>query len=532
VEIKPTEEQQSIISDYRNRDSIKINAFAGTGKTATLKMLGGDNPRDRFLFLAFNKAIATEAQRTFPQNVMASTVHSLAYRALKRFGLIKGIVNKKEFTDILIELLQTEDLEHVLFIRDLFELYCYSFVADINHSAIETLISQDRAMAIRHSYLKLSIQTLVGEIQHIYNSLQDSKVMPHSFYLKLFANNLESFAPLFRNYDAILIDEAQDLNPVQIKIFRELPIKKKVMVGDTHQSIYGWRKAVNAMNMPIFRNFDTYYLTESFRFQNNDIATYANNILHNFKNEDKRIKVFKNNKRSTGRTAVISRTNARLVLEMLQEITNKRNTEIALTRNINDLFQSLKIASEVLNYFQYQSKMYLTPGYMQKTVKDCEFLGRVNDVETMIAIDTAKIIRKKYRSVGKAYKIVAKAIQGKAKNVYTTAHSAKGLEFDEVELLSDFPGLDSLVSLSISSRKQETENAVKRAGIENTADRIANTMINSSISTVTDEINLQYVAITRGVKRVTGIEYTVEGKTRENLKSAVLNNLKKQLVVA
>ena len=321
MEIKPTEEQQAIISDYKNKDSIKINAFAGTGKTATLKMLGEDNLRDKFLFLAFNKAIATEAQRTFPQNVMASTVHSLAYRALKRFGLIKGIVNKKEFTDILIELLRTEDLEHILFIRDLFELYCYSFVDDINQSAIGTLISQDRAMAIRHGYLKPSIQTLVGEIKNIYNSLQDSKVMPHSFYLKLFANNLESFAPLFRNYDAILIDEAQDLNPVQIKIFKELPIKKKVMVGDTHQSIYGWRKAVNAMNMPIFRNFDTYYLTESFRFQNNDIATYANNILHNFKNEDKKIKVFKNNKRSTGRTAVISRTNARLVLEMLQEIT-------------------------------------------------------------------------------------------------------------------------------------------------------------------------------------------------------------------
>lgn len=52
---------------------------AGTGKTTTLVNYAKRRPHLRFLYVAFNKSVADEAQRRFPGNVTSKTVHSLAF---------------------------------------------------------------------------------------------------------------------------------------------------------------------------------------------------------------------------------------------------------------------------------------------------------------------------------------------------------------------------------------------------------------------------------------------------------------------
>ena len=52
---------------------------AGTGKTTTLVKYAEQRPHLRFLYVAFNKSVASEAQRRFPSNVACKTVHSLAF---------------------------------------------------------------------------------------------------------------------------------------------------------------------------------------------------------------------------------------------------------------------------------------------------------------------------------------------------------------------------------------------------------------------------------------------------------------------
>lgn len=52
---------------------------AGTGKTTTLVKYAEQRPHLRFLYVAFNKSVANEAQRRFPSNVISKTVHSLAF---------------------------------------------------------------------------------------------------------------------------------------------------------------------------------------------------------------------------------------------------------------------------------------------------------------------------------------------------------------------------------------------------------------------------------------------------------------------
>lgn len=79
----PTDEQLASLDMAMTGQSFKIVAYAGAGKTTTLRLIS-ENLRGRGLYLAFNKAIATEAQGKFPPNVRCQTFHSLAYRHVNR----------------------------------------------------------------------------------------------------------------------------------------------------------------------------------------------------------------------------------------------------------------------------------------------------------------------------------------------------------------------------------------------------------------------------------------------------------------
>jgi excinuclease UvrABC helicase subunit UvrB len=75
--IQPTEEQNQILQAFLSGQSIKIHAFAGTGKTSTLFYLASQTNKEG-LYLTFNKRIAEEAKIKMPKNVTSATVHSLA----------------------------------------------------------------------------------------------------------------------------------------------------------------------------------------------------------------------------------------------------------------------------------------------------------------------------------------------------------------------------------------------------------------------------------------------------------------------
>jgi hypothetical protein len=78
---RPTPEQDAAVAAFRRGDDLVLQAGAGTGKATTLTMLGKAT-RWQGRYLAFNKAIAAEAERTFGGNVRCSTAHKLAFRAV------------------------------------------------------------------------------------------------------------------------------------------------------------------------------------------------------------------------------------------------------------------------------------------------------------------------------------------------------------------------------------------------------------------------------------------------------------------
>lgn len=64
------------------QESLRIDAYAGSGKTTTLQMLANSTSR-RGLYLAFNRSIADAARQMFPVHVSGATSHSIAFRAVR-----------------------------------------------------------------------------------------------------------------------------------------------------------------------------------------------------------------------------------------------------------------------------------------------------------------------------------------------------------------------------------------------------------------------------------------------------------------
>jgi hypothetical protein len=78
---KPTAEQQLVIDAFisPDRPTLVVQAGAGCGKSSTLKMAAQAQPNRRGLYVAYNKALASEARRDFPGAVDCRTAHSLAF---------------------------------------------------------------------------------------------------------------------------------------------------------------------------------------------------------------------------------------------------------------------------------------------------------------------------------------------------------------------------------------------------------------------------------------------------------------------
>lgn len=80
-----TSEQRRIVNLQVSRtDVLKVNAFAGSGKTTTLVKFAEHRPGKRLLYLVFNVAVREHASKLFPKNTKVKSVHSLAYSKIGR----------------------------------------------------------------------------------------------------------------------------------------------------------------------------------------------------------------------------------------------------------------------------------------------------------------------------------------------------------------------------------------------------------------------------------------------------------------
>lgn len=449
-----TAEQAGIINS--RSANVVVNAFAGTGKTTTLRGYAMARPRARILYLAFNKAMAQEAAGSFPENVDCRTIHSLAYTAVgyryrHKLGTLRPNDLLRHYSDV--SLLVADVLAKTL------ENFMYSADAMITEAHVpEALPMSDRLR-------------ITGAAQQVWRDIIDdgsSLPLPHDAYLKLYQLSLPV---LSKRYDIILLDEAQDTNLVTADIvFRQRC--GKVLVGDRHQAIYGFRGNVNVMDM--LPDAEVHYLTRSMRF-GSLVANAATTLLRYMKAETHAIigggaMAAQPDRLDHARPfAIISRTNAGVFNQAVNLLGQRRVHFVGGLHS--SLFGKLR---DIYGLWSDQGALVQDAFYREFGNFDAlATYGReTSDKEILSLVSIVNQYRTALPGLMDQVGGQACATAAEAQVLLLTAHRSKGLQFDQVLLDDDFQDL-------VDKRGRRTAAHASNA------------------TEFEQEINLLYVAMTR-----------------------------------
>lgn len=498
--MNPTSEQKLIIDSQA--DLMIVNAMAGTGKTSTLVKFCEEkkqqNPNVRFAYFAFNSSMAEEAQDSFSEikenMLFCGTMHSYALRNLQNSDFYIERVKKNEklrYMD-LVDLANTDSVKALNSLLNAFRKFVNSsktletflvFDEDIDENDMDNLLNIYQTKDEIRKVLKRIWETINVDSSYPYE---------HDFYLKKF--QLEK--PIIKA-DYILVDEAQDLNPVMLEIVRGQEAKQ-VFVGDTHQSIYSFRGCVNALEMlSKLENAKCFYLTKTFRCPQhivNKAVPYLsllgvpqermlNGLLKEMEyptEKDKKIIIF--------------RTNAG-VFDFIAENQDVKVSFIGGLKSYD--FHKIKDIGLSLSNKE-EARRRIRDDFLRTFESKEEFLEHLKDGSDIELVSKTNIFLKYCKKEDfNIFEFIdnIKDYGRKADVFVTTAHKSKGLEWDFVELYKDFP--------KIAEIAEQKENKV--VDIE--------------------ELNLLYVAITRAKK---GLELP-DGFDISD--SAVFNKIKNKIIL-
>lgn len=455
-----TNEQELIVASRSKQ--LVVEARAGSGKTSTLRAYADARSNRKILYVAFNKAIQLEAAAKMPSNVTCRTTHSLAYRKAKQlFGDRDREKVGNTYPSTVARLTGCGPLIATGALQAI-QRWCSSLDEDItirhvSEEIVQRVLEPHAIVEVARNLWKRMLDPHQLEIR-----------MPHDGYLKLF--QLEE--PVIRGFDIIAVDEAQDLNICTLNIMSRQP-SAIVAVGDSAQSIYGFRGAINALGM--FVTDERLHLTKSFRF-GRGIAHLANQLLSYFKGIDKPI-VGAGQPQATRYSvdidktfAVIARTNAAIFDEAVQNLMQGRRyhfvggTEGYKLEKILDAY-----------YLSVGEKSLMSDPYLRSfgTFQELEKLAKESDDHEL------KQLKRVIDEYGRRIPELIKEIQVRHEDIpkerwdrfhgifFATAHKSKGLEFEQVWLTDDY------VEFFEEGKEKEIEEIDQ------------------------EEINILYVAVTR-----------------------------------
>lgn len=472
-----TPEQQAIVASSK---AIKINAVAGSGKTTTLMAYAQSRkPGNRILYLAFNKSVRLEAARKFSalqlQQVSAETAHSLAYKYVvhnSRYVVRAAGYKTHELAALLG--LQGPGDKHARFvlanhINKLAALFCNSTAAKVSELQYLDYLSDDAS----REFVTQHYELLLAQTRLFLAKMHRAEIeITHDFYLKQF-QLMQPQLP----FDYILFDEGQDASPAMLDVFLKQQAVK-VIVGDTHQQIYGWRHAVNSLDKVDFESFS---LSSSFRF-GSDIARLAQNVLRWKAHLDLPSHLQLQGKGKGGKIqskAIIARTNLGLLLKAISYINDKNKPEkIHFEGKISSYTYADEGASlyDVLNLSRGNTAYIRDPLLQQmKDLSELEdYIEQTEDAQLAMMVEIVQAYGSEIPDLLQKLKSRHVDNPAEADVIFSTVHRCKGMEYDQVQLVDDFMSEEKLEKLI----EDESFNELQRA-------RLA------------EEINLLYVAVTR-----------------------------------
>lgn len=448
----PTPQQQAIIDAFLEGKNIAVQALAGTGKTATLVLLAQAmmerSPDVRIVYTAFNSAIVADAKGgKFGRNVTPSTMHSLARQDLMQTGFAdkiehadKGARWPEEWAEVLgiPEATATGDgdaavsAEHVArMVIATVRKFRESADAEVGPQHLPCPPGSPLGKAVlsyaRKAWADISTTATAGR-------LKEGKALRVDFddYLKVWALTRPKI-----NAGVIFFDEAQDVNDVMRRVILDQPEETQiVVVGDSHQSIYGFRGAIDALKdwpadvvLP---------LTQSWRF-GQEAADFGNLFLRSLGSE---LELEGNPALNTPvgsvdePDAILCRTNATAVAEVFAGLESGKRTALAgggqaisqIAKAARDLKAGRGTKHPDLSRFADWDEVQHYADH-DEDGKSLQVFVRLVD---------------RYGPDGLESMVSRLTDEGDKKNppqlTVSTAHKSKGLQWDKVRCAGDFRG--------------------------------------------------------------------------------------------
>ncbi len=463
-----TEEQKNIINTVHDKSNIiKVNAYAGSGKTSTIvelvKEIRKNDKESKILYLVFNRSMIQDSKLKFDTldlNVDCYTTHGFA---LKRFTAI----SKKDIT-----IMSSIDFSDYMKIRS--SNYKYKFckyknIADMFNAFTLTYDSLDtfcRNLLEGIDYYTIDTNIKSSEIdlfKELYNYFIKNNKYLHGMYLKEYSCECND---KIQGYKYVFIDEAQDVSLLAMPIIKRIKCNKMYIVGDAKQKIYSFLKAVD-----VFDKFEgpLYPLSTSFRF-NNEICDVANELL-SIKYPEFRKKLIKNNHNiteieDTTEKAILFRLNSTLFEYAVRLISELDTAKVKFmdviggnnSSGFDDTFSEMIYFYDQLlacnsrneeKLEKFRSKFKIT---YSKTVKQyCDIAKKEGqnlyqyllNNKSILSLDMAKFfnffIINEMNIVELLEKVRASEDRVEYDKVYylITAHRSKGLEWSHVKIADD-----------------------------------------------------------------------------------------------
>ncbi|MDX2077612.1 MAG: ATP-dependent helicase, partial [bacterium] len=269
----PSPEQQAIFDAVLNtKDNVAIAALAGTGKTSSLIELSKRLPATGSkIFCAFNKDIVNELEsRLTGTGVKASTFHSIGFSALKKYLNATAITPQGDKYKKLVEAWGNEDGVFALTLSDAVQVYpqeersekmrdlrkaTLNMFADLLNLARLKLANWDDIDTLESIVWEYALDAdvehdgLIGlvlqNVEHIMKKAEEqTRKLVIDFTDMIYWGvkwNLR-----FYQYQWVLVDECQDLSPVQREMIARIISPnggRIVLVGDPNQAIYAFAGA-------------------------------------------------------------------------------------------------------------------------------------------------------------------------------------------------------------------------------------------------------------------------------------------------
>lgn len=424
----------------RDVPRVVVRAGAGTGKTTTLELVAHRALHGRrALYLAFNRRLAVEAGRRFPDWVQCKTPHAVAYRDIgrqfqDRLGRripARVVADRLGLPGAPTALSSSKSIPRgvlVLVARDTVASFCHSAGTTIEPGMVPELPGASEDV---HDTLVEVVLPLANRLWSEAPNVDSELPFTHDHYFKLW-----QLSDPRLHVDTILLDEAQDTNPALMAVLDRQPADvQRIYVGDDAQQIYGWRGAHDALRRLIDTDTtEVLQLTQSWRF-GPDVAAYANGLLRAL-GSPLRLTGHPDRDSTVGPAHTpgtrLCRTNGQLITELMSALQD--GTDVAVVGDTEGL-QRLATAAGALQSGRRAAHHTFALFQDWDEVRDYSQSRDGGDLRPLVdAIDDHGVDQ-----IQQALGRIASRNTDDAELLLSTAHRSKGGEWDTVTLADDYP---------------------------------------------------------------------------------------------